>query len=354
MKKIVTASIFCFASLFTAAQGLENIIVEKYYVSDANDASGSSGVLPVGSVTYRVFADLAPGYNFQALYGIPGHFLRLETTTSFFNNEDYGNTNPNGISTTNIRKNSAMIDSWFSVGASCNGKVGVLKSEDTDGSLGNNIGILANADPTAGVPLTTSDGMMTGSIVSVTFVGINNTGNGDLAVLDGISQAGNLFATDNGSVAALGGATGVTASNTVLVAQITTDGVFSFEMNMQIGTPGGGVENYVAVNPQVGEVQFPGLSYNSSSTGLSYLQALPIQLSVFPNPSNGRFSIVHRENTAAHFEVRSVTGASVSSGDISTSSEGKFDLDLSTVPSGIYFLVWSENGMTSVTKLIRY
>ncbi|MFM7900967.1 MAG: hypothetical protein ACKPAD_03180 [Bacteroidota bacterium] len=74
------------------AQGLEGIVVEKYYISNANDASVNStgGVLPVGSVTYRVFADLAPGYQFQAVYGDANHELRLETTTLFFNNEDRG------------------------------------------------------------------------------------------------------------------------------------------------------------------------------------------------------------------------------------------------------------------------
>ena len=57
------------------AQGLEGVIVEKYYISDANDATVNSvgGVLPVGSVTYRVYLDLAPDYIFQSAYGDPLH-----------------------------------------------------------------------------------------------------------------------------------------------------------------------------------------------------------------------------------------------------------------------------------------
>src|SRR5882762_5170611 len=87
------------------AQGLENVTVEKYYVSNAADATGSVGALPAGSVTYRIYADLATGYKFQALYGVATHALKLTTTTTFFNNEDRGATTPNGISVVNTKKN---------------------------------------------------------------------------------------------------------------------------------------------------------------------------------------------------------------------------------------------------------
>ncbi|MFM8432185.1 MAG: hypothetical protein ACKOA1_05260, partial [Bacteroidota bacterium] len=125
-----------------AQNGLQNVIIEKYYVSNAADSSSAAGTLPVGSVTYRIYVDMLPGYNFQALYGVSNHPLRLQSSTSFFNDENYGSTSPNGISTTNIRKFTAMIDSWFSVGAGCNGKIGVRKTADTDGTLGNANGIL--------------------------------------------------------------------------------------------------------------------------------------------------------------------------------------------------------------------
>ncbi|MCC7025748.1 MAG: hypothetical protein IT265_02250, partial [Saprospiraceae bacterium] len=50
-KKYLLGLVFTLLGTFSYAQGLENIIVEKYYVSDAVDAAGSSGALPVGSVT---------------------------------------------------------------------------------------------------------------------------------------------------------------------------------------------------------------------------------------------------------------------------------------------------------------
>jgi hypothetical protein len=267
MKKIILGlSLILINTLAHATNGLENIIVEKYYVSNAADAAGSSGNLPVGSVTYRIFADMLPGYNFQALYGVPGHDLVVQTSTSFFNNEDYGSTTPT-ISTTNIRKNTALLDSYFSVGGAANGRVGVLKSEDTNGSPGNAQGILQNNDPSTGGPinigtttsLSASDGMISGSPVDVTFVGITNA---ELNAFDATSQRGSSFSTSNGSIAALGGATGPTASNRVLIGQFTTDGVFYFEFNIQIGTPTGGVQNYVSHNPVGSEIQLPGLSNN--------------------------------------------------------------------------------------------
>ena len=241
----------------SAQTGLENIIVEKYYVSNAADSSSAAGVLPVGSVTYRIYVDMKPGYNFQALYGVTNHPLTIRTSTSFFNDENYGSTFPNGISTTNIRKFTSMIDSWFSVGASCAGKIGVRKTVDSDGTLGNANGILANTDPSIGFPITGAtgrDGFLAGTPVSVTFVGISNTGNGDLGVLDGTSQVGGLFTTNNGSIAALGGATGLDTTNIVLVGQFTTTGVLQYQLNVQIGTPTGGTENYVSSNPVGSEV----------------------------------------------------------------------------------------------------
>ena len=80
MKKIILgASLLILGGIAHAQNGLENIIVEKYYVANAADAAAAdvdatnagyaTGALPVGSVTYRVYADLLPGYKVQALYG---------------------------------------------------------------------------------------------------------------------------------------------------------------------------------------------------------------------------------------------------------------------------------------------
>ena len=73
MKKIFLGlALLCSAAFVNAQNGLEALTVEKYYVSNATDAAGSVGTLPTGSVTYRFFVDLLPGYTFQAAYAVPG------------------------------------------------------------------------------------------------------------------------------------------------------------------------------------------------------------------------------------------------------------------------------------------
>ena len=64
----------------------------------------------------------------------------------------------------------------------------------------------------------------------------------------------------------MGGAKGLDSlgTNKILIGQFTTDGDFSFELNVQLGTPTIGVsEKYVAVNPVASDFTHPGLIYES-------------------------------------------------------------------------------------------
>ena len=86
MKRIYLIALMLITGLVVKAQnGLENVVVETYYISDANDTNANldGGILPIGSVTYRIYADMLPGYKFQAAYGVPGHDLKIATTTLF-------------------------------------------------------------------------------------------------------------------------------------------------------------------------------------------------------------------------------------------------------------------------------
>lgn len=155
-----------------------------------------------------------------------------------------------------------MLDSWLSVGAACNGYMGILKSDDNGvGNIVNNYTpqVLQNADPAAGIPLTQQDGLIAGTPEAFTELGITN----ELAVFDNQNDGTNgpVFSTLNGSWVALNGTYGPdTIENKVLIAQITTDGTFCFQMNIQLRTPTPGiVENYVALNPTGAEILFPGL-----------------------------------------------------------------------------------------------
>jgi len=256
MKKIILGIALSLIGFFAQAQnGLEQLIIEKYYVADAADAAGSVGTLPIGSVTYRIYADMLPGYKFQMAYGSSTHTLKLLTSTSFFNNQDRGVTTPT-YTKVQAASNTVMLDSWLSVGAGCASNFGVLKSED-DGvnTVVNANGILANTDPSIGIPLTIQDGLIVGSPQTVQFVGIGP----ELSVFGSQSQVGNSFVITNGAWSALSGAVGPTTSNRILIAQITTDGAFHYEMNIQVGTPSGDIQKYVARNPLAGEILIPSL-----------------------------------------------------------------------------------------------
>src|ERR1035437_4138007 len=167
MKKIVLCLGICVLGLVGFGQkGLNGVIIEKYYVSNAVDSALSLdtvtkvSLLP-GSVTYRIFLDMLPGYKLESIYGDGNHELRFETSTYFYNNSDYGSNIANSITVSQDKNTVVMLDSWLSVGAACKGYYGVLKSKD-DGvnTLVNTDGGLKNNDTSAGIPLTVQDGMI--------------------------------------------------------------------------------------------------------------------------------------------------------------------------------------------------
>jgi hypothetical protein len=272
MKKYLLSLLFLiFLHTLKAEHGLEQIIVEKYYVSNKADSiatdkiSEHPGTLPSGSVTYRIYVDMLPGYKFQAVYGIPGHELFIATTTRFFNNEDYGTEVANSIPDRNLPDNTVMLDSWLSVGAASENRLGILKKDDdTSATIVNRSGALQNGNSESGIPLRSRDGLMYGSSSSlVTGFGLDSAI--QIFRKKNAKQDGQIFSVTNASWASLKGAVGPTADNRVLIAQITTNGLLSFELNIQIGTPYGGVEQYVAKSPTGEEIYFPALTYSSGS-----------------------------------------------------------------------------------------
>jgi hypothetical protein len=226
---------------------LEGIIVEKYYTYNAKDALDTAGgAIPAGSITYRIYVDLKPNYTLQAVYGVIDHPMFIKTSTTFYNNTKYGQATGDYIESKKIAGSTAAFDSWITAGACSTTQNGVMLADDKDGSM-LNIPSMAKAD-----------GMVAGKIKPVTFFGImpNTVFN---------TATSSSFATDNGSWAVFGGVKGATDDNKILIAQITTDGKLSFELNLQIGTPTGGNVNYVARNPQsqTEQILFKDLIYES-------------------------------------------------------------------------------------------
>lgn len=256
------------------SQGLQGIVVEKYYSANAADVAdatveGATTPLTVGATTYRVYVDMAAGYKFSQIYGSASHNLTISSTANFFNDPNYGvSVDPGTVSTVNIRKNTAMIDSWLTTGGVASGKAGCMKSEDSDGSLGNTDGLLAN-NPGSCYGLTISgagaqDGFLNSTVT--TYLAPNTLGLGSsLDVLD--QTPGSSITITNGGIAALGGIVGPTGSNMVLIGQFTTSGSLSFTLNVQlINVATGDPENYVASSPVAGELTHPSLTQTVTGT----------------------------------------------------------------------------------------
>jgi len=254
-----------------SAQGLEGIMVEKYYQANAADAQytvdqGYSVPLPAGAVTYRIFVDMAPGYKFVQMFGTSAQNLNFGTSTFFYNDENYDSQTGPTTSVINTRKHTAMIDSWLTTGgvagSAANGKVGVPKVEDTDASIatganGNTNGILFNSlGGCFGTMITTpsgKDGLAPSSSSAYVSPNVLGMSGGILDALTAGNSLGVINVT-NGSIAALGGVVGATSNNRVLVGQFTTDGTFTFAINVQLLNPSGVAETYVHSNVGSGQL----------------------------------------------------------------------------------------------------
>lgn len=243
---------------------VENVIVETYYISDANDATDTSGGnLADRSTTYRIYIDLIAGSKLKKIYGDANHALKIASTEIFFNNIDRGQSFGKDFSKSNYGDNTVALDSWLTIGQATKTGAktyfGVLKSMDDDGSFvgGTNNdggseeipgGLLINNDPAAGIPLTTSDGMDTmssppdnwynyGIIDSISFVD---------STIFGSVKACTQFISNNAGLMNSGVAGVNPDSNLVLVAQLTTRGELSFELNLEVIDTSGQTVKYVA------------------------------------------------------------------------------------------------------------
>lgn len=267
--KFLTIVTFCLKGFLGLAQdGLEGIIVEKFYVANEADNAGKlySGELPEGSVTYRIYVDLKPGFRFQAAYGSPQHPLVIESTENFYNHLENGNIQPNIIPERTYKKNIALLDSWLSAGACAEGHLGILKAYDdtiSDKFIRFEKGYFKGKKKS--VPLYEIDGMKRSAVLPVpTFFQMDF-----LSKVIGTTTSENRIFTDNGAWAALGkGSVGADSlsTNCVLIAQLTTAGELSFELNLLIGAPNGSSQKYVARNPitEEGEWTHPELIFNSN------------------------------------------------------------------------------------------
>lgn len=275
------------ASAFSYGQnGLQQIIIEKYYVSNAADAANAdaalsgagyaTGTLPSGSVTWRIYADLEPGWGVQGSYGEPGHPMVLTTSTSFFNHPN-GNSSGGHLASNNaafLGDGTTLLDSYLSCGGVAPGRFGVLKSEDNSAAVpaggGANVvfspaGILANVDPSAGLDINIADGHYNTNLVP-TLLALSLLGDAASPAVniftDG-STVGGTFNTTNAYIGVLGQQEGAfpAGTNRVLIGQFTTKGILTYALNLQIrNTTTNVIQKYVSANATGSEIYMPSLS----------------------------------------------------------------------------------------------
>jgi hypothetical protein len=218
---------------------LEGILVEKYFeVKRGKKKLNDHKHIYKGMFTYRIYVDLKPGYLLQAVYGSPDHPLFISTSTKFYNSYHEGAETGNFISADELNSPHVALDSWFTIGAAAKGFWGIPVVNDNDGS------ILKWMKPAG------SDGLKAGDIPDLMVYGI------PMDVFKNIGGESSELRVNNGAWAVLGGTKGPDVNNQILIAQITTDGTLSFEINLQIGTPDCAViEKYVARDPESDEIQ---------------------------------------------------------------------------------------------------
>jgi len=227
---------------------VENLIVETYYVSDSNDATDTlGGKIEPGSVTYRVFIDLAPGIKLKAIFGSGGHPLLISSTSGFFNNELLGKSFGNEIKQTQLKMNTLALDTWLSLGFASNKHYGILKAEDPDSSIiggkynnggSDHIpgGLLVNNDPLAGVPITEKDGIFQTDITSSDFINqgiVDPITQIDTTIFGNPSNSGSFYGADI-TFRSNSGICIPETDNKILIAQLTTKGELSFEFNIEV------------------------------------------------------------------------------------------------------------------------
>jgi hypothetical protein len=270
-----------------AQVGLQNIIVEKYYQANAADVASAFATngnaanpgLSVGSITYRFFVDMAPGWRFNSLYGNAAHRLLITSSTAFYNDpNNFAVIGAQGTPSNTARANTRMIDSYLTCGGAMTGKAGVLKTQDTDGSIGNSLTtVLANTlgglfgAPIHSINPGAADGLMPGTTGALGNI-LAPTALGFAPASDAFdfNAGGSTFSVSGGAMSALGGILGTNTANCVFIGQVTTDGVLGFELNVQVqNTVTAIVENWVANTPAFGEFTLGALTLAPPSVGIT-------------------------------------------------------------------------------------
>lgn len=300
MKKLIF-SFFTLCSVLSVHAQLEKVIVEKYYITDAIDATDTNGgSIQTGTATYRIYIDLLPNTVLKSVYGSTGHPVVFQSTAPFYNHATDGQTYAKEFLKNRYSEGLVALDTWMTLGQTTKtqaGKTyfGIPKISDTNGSFiggsnndggsaGITAGLLTNSDAQMGIPLTSSDGMDTMVNVPSNWlsIGLIDIATGQDNTIFGSLQSGSSFNSEE-FLLQNSGVSGVDpTSNEVLVAQLTTAGELSFELNIEVEVFQNGSSStikYVAKDTLISqnEVFSPFLSYpfQCGCTDPNYLEFSP-------------------------------------------------------------------------------
>lgn len=249
---VFSAILFLLLSYGSYAQ-IESVIVETYYISDSNDATDTTGGgISEGSTTYRIFVDLKKGSRVKKIYGDQYHPLRISSTDVFFNNKADGKSFGKDFNKNRFQENTVALDTWLTLGqmSQYGSKTyyGVPKEDDRDGSfVGGSFndggsasiagGLLSSTNSAAGIPLTEKDGIdtMVAAAPSWASYGIVDLITQNDSSIFGSLVQGNSFVSYDAGLISSSGASGIDREkNIVLLAQLTTRGQLSFELNLVV------------------------------------------------------------------------------------------------------------------------
>jgi hypothetical protein len=240
------------SSIYTQAQ-IENVLVEKYYISDDFDGLDTNGghLLP-GSVTYRVYIDLAKGSKLLRIYGDNNHPFILKSTETIFNHKSDGQSFGKDFTKSRFNNNTVALDSWLTIGqiSKTNNNqtyYGIPKDQDSDSSFvgginndgGSNaipFGLLNNTNPNAGIPLFKKDGiqLVNNTLNNWGDYGVKNFLNSEDSTIFGSIVTGKEFKSSNFYLRNDGTTGPDSVKNQILIAQVTTAGEISFAINVEV------------------------------------------------------------------------------------------------------------------------
>ena len=140
----------------------------------------------------------------------------------------------------------------------------------------------------------------------------------------------------------------------VLLGQFTTDGIFSFKLNLQLGTPQvGGSEIFVAENPETGELTDSTLIYESTPdqpNGISYIGQRN-SMSLFPNPAT-EFVVLknNMKQAIGQINVYNTTGSLVLS---ENTQQSNLTLNVAQLAAGLYTVNINNDGHIQKLSFIK-